>query len=207
MDELKKAYEAIKMLENLGLPVSKEQKDAVAQMEKDYLKMEIMPLIEQELQNMVEGFLSEFYIYASYSKDNGVKLTLVDHSSKNDLSDSAATRKNSSKSKRFIIRVVFPDGRAICHKLVLQTLIDVVEYAGAENVRKLNIPAIAGCDFISDSVIGHPRYGIGQKRLSIGQYVQTYSSTDTKFEQINMINKKLSLGLSVEKVIIDRPEY
>ena len=36
MKELDKAYEAVKMLESLGLPVSKETLNAIAQMEKDY---------------------------------------------------------------------------------------------------------------------------------------------------------------------------
>lgn len=206
MEELKKAYEAIKMLENLGLPVSKEQKDAVAQMEKEYVKTDIIPKLEENLQTMAENLLNEFYMYVSYSKDNGVKITLFDSNANNTSKDNALGRKSSSKIRKFIIRVVFPDGRAICHKQVLNTLIEVVEFAGPENVRRLNIPAIGG-DFISDEIIEHPRYSIGQKRLSTGQYVQTFSSTDTKFEQINSINKKLNLGLQVEKVLIDKPEY
>ncbi len=206
MEDLKQAYAAIEMLEKLGLPVSKEQKDAVAKMERKYLEDEIIPLIEQEMQNMVENFMSEFYVYISYSKDNGVRLNLINHNAKDYDGDGDKPRKNGTKSRKFIIRVVFPDGKVSCHKLVFQTLIDVVEYAGAENVRTLNIPAISDCDFISDTVMNHPRYGIGQKRLSTGQYIQTYSSTDTKYEQIKMINKQLNLGLQVEKVLIDKPE-
>lgn len=46
MKELDKAYEAVKMLESLGLPVSKETLDGIAQMEKDNLCNEIIPLIK-----------------------------------------------------------------------------------------------------------------------------------------------------------------
>ena len=45
MEKLDKAYEAVDMLENLGLPVSKEQLNAIAQMEKDYLRDDIMVVV------------------------------------------------------------------------------------------------------------------------------------------------------------------
>ena len=46
MDKLDKAYEAVDLLETLGLPVSNEQSNAIAQMEKDYIRDEIIPLIK-----------------------------------------------------------------------------------------------------------------------------------------------------------------
>lgn len=205
MEDLRKAYEAIEMLEKLGLPVSKEQKDAVARMERNYLKQEVMPLLEQEMQNLVENFKNEFYIYVSYSKDNGVKFTLIDHSH-SESNDKKVFRSSSSKTKKFIIRVVFPDGRAICHRQVLNTLIEVVEFAGPENVMGLNIPSVTG-NLISNELCDHIIYSRSQKKLSTGHYIQTNSATDKKFEQINTINKQLSLGLKVEKVLTDRPEY
>ncbi len=203
MEDLKQAYAAIEMLEKLGLPVSKEQKDAVEKMERKCLMNEVIPHIQQEMQNMVEGFLNEFYIYVSYSKDNAVKLTLVDHSS---TKEEDFTKSTSSKIRKFIIRVVFPDGRSICHKQVLNTLIDVVEFAGPENVMNLEIPSVTG-NLISTEIVDHPVYSRSQKRLSTGHYIQTNSGTDRKFAQINTINKQLNLGLQVEKVLIDKPEY
>ena len=56
------------------------------------------------------------------------------------------------------------------------------------------------------NLVEHPVYSRSQKELSTGHYVQTNSETDKKFEQINTINKKLNLGLQVEKVLIDKPE-
>ncbi len=44
MDKLNKLYEAVEMLEALGLPVSNEQWNAIDQMEKEYLREEIIPL-------------------------------------------------------------------------------------------------------------------------------------------------------------------
>lgn len=206
MEELKKAYEAINMLENLGLPVSKEQKEAVLKMERTFLKEKILPRIEQEMQQLVKDFKGEFYAYISFSRDNGVKFTLFDHDDKNTDDENDNARKVSSKLKKFIIRVVLPDGSSICHRHVYQTLIDVVELAGPENVMNLDIPSVTG-NLIDLHLAEHPVYSRSQKRLSSGHYIQTNSSTDKKFEQINIINRKLNLGLKVEKVIIDPPKY
>lgn len=49
MDKLEKLYEAVDMLESLELPVSYEQRAAIAQMEKEYLRDEIIPLMKQEV--------------------------------------------------------------------------------------------------------------------------------------------------------------
>lgn len=46
MKELDKAYEAVQMLESLGLPVSNETLKAIAQKEKEALLNEIIPLIK-----------------------------------------------------------------------------------------------------------------------------------------------------------------
>ncbi len=205
MDNLKKAYEAIELLKKLGLPVSKEQKDALARMEELYLKRDIIPKLEEDLQTMVGDLVNEFYMYISYSKDNGVRISLYDRQAQNSSNDFSTSRKTSSKIRKFLIRVVFPDGRAICHKQVYSTLIEVVEFAGPDNVMNLDIPSVTG-NLITTELSDHPVYSRSQKRLSTGHYIQTNSGTDKKFEQINTINKKLNLGLQVEKVLIDKPE-
>lgn len=206
MDNLKKAYEAIELLKKLGLPVSKEQKDALARMEELYIKRDIIPKMEEELQAMVGDLVNEFYMYVSYSKDNGVKISLYDSKAYNTSDDDFYKRKSSSKSRKFIIRVVFPDGHAICHKQVLNTLMEVVEFAGPENVMALDIPSVTG-NLVSTELSDHPVYSRSQKKLSTGHYIQTNSGTDKKFEQINTINKNLNLGLKVEKVLIEKPDY
>ena len=53
MKELDKAYEAVQMLESLGLPVSNETLEAIAQKEEEVLQNEIIPLIKQDLEPLV----------------------------------------------------------------------------------------------------------------------------------------------------------
>ena len=69
MDKLDKTYEAVAMLETLGLPVSIEQRNAIDRMEKDYLQEEIIPLLKQELEPMVEKLRNQFNMKALQIKE------------------------------------------------------------------------------------------------------------------------------------------
>lgn len=78
MEQLKKAYEAIEMLKALDLPISDEQYRRVAEMEKEYLKEEIIPLLKQELEPMTEKLMSKFSIEVLYDQENGLSMDLID---------------------------------------------------------------------------------------------------------------------------------
>ena len=88
-----------------------------------------------------------------------------------------------------------------CSKMVWETLVDVIRFAGAQKVRDLGI-YIMGDNLISSELNANERYRVGQKEVEPGLYVCTYSSTDTKFEQIKRINRELGLGLKLEKVLL-----
>lgn len=108
MDKLDKTYEAVDLLENLGLPVSNEQLNAISQMEKDYLSEEIIPLIKQELEPMVQKLRNQFNMTVVYTKENGLEILL---SEPNMYSSNQPHRIDDRKNrkKKFIIRVKFPD--------------------------------------------------------------------------------------------------
>ncbi len=106
------------------------------------------------------------------------------------------------RTSRFIIRVEYPDGRVFDSNLVWETLVDVVKYAGPENVARLNILCM-GDNLISPRLNENPLYRSAQKEIGNGLYVCTYSSTDIKFKQIVRINIDCHLGLKVEKVYVD----
>lgn len=193
MEDLKKAYEAIEMLEALGLPISEEQYAAIAKLEKEFILEQVLPQIKQQVEPLIGNIKDDFRIVLSYSHKDGLNVSLAGEPR---VKDGAST----PRTKQYIIKVEFPDGHSVCHRKVYKTLIDVIEYAGVERVRSLNIMTVTG-NIISDEVVNHVRYGKKQKRLASGSYVQTHSDTDGKFRQINEINKRLGLGLVVSKVI------
>ena len=201
MEKLNKAYEAIELLEGLGLPISIDQQKAIVDLEREYLEKEILPLIKQNFETLVSNFRGKFNVEITFNKESGLQVRLLNSLNELHYSPEEKTGRGKTKVKKYILRVTFPDGHAIQHQQVLQTLVDVVEFAGAETVRQLNISTVTG-NLISDEQDKRERYGIGQKQLSTGQYVQTYSCTDVKYEQIKRINRELQLGLQVEKVLL-----
>lgn len=106
-------------------------------------------------------------------------------------------RKRSVRQK---IRVVFDDGREICEKQVVNTLIEVIKYAGVDNVRVLNITMgkNGGSPLIDTEV--NPKYSNAFKNLGNGLYLNTCSDTTTKLRQLQLINEGLQLGLDISLV-------
>lgn len=201
MEKLDKTYEAVSMLETLGLPVSIEQLNAIAQMEKDYLRDEIIPLIKQELEPMVDKMRNQFNMVVSYSKEEGVDIKLSEPI-KQSMNLFPGTEERGYRKKKFIIRVKFPDNHVSCQKIVSNTFADVVKYAGAENVEKLGI-MLLGRNIISSSLMENERYAAGQQEIEPGLYVCTYCDTDKKLEILKTINRELNLNLVIEKVLLD----
>lgn len=95
-------------------------------------------------------------------------------------------------SSRAKIKVQFPDGRVIQPNKVLEALVEVVKFAGAENVRALNI-IVCNDNMITKNP--QPRYLKRCKPVGNGWYCNTCSATTTKLEQIQLISKKLNLGM------------
>lgn len=202
MEKLKKAYEALEMLETLGLQVSDEQRRQVRNLEHEYVETEVIPLIKQYVEPLLTSLRSSFMIRMHYDKEEGLNITL----NKSESCDGEAVQRVMTTSRqtstdRYLIRVVFPDGHVICHRKVLDTLVDVVEYAGAEEVRALNIHTVVG-NLIGNELSDNERYAASQKELSTGEYIVTYSNTETKYRQIMEINKRLNLKLEVSKVLL-----
>ena len=97
-------------------------------------------------------------------------------------------------STRQKIKVTFPDGRTIQPNKVLETLVEVVKYAGPERVRELGIIVCA------DNLVlktPKPRYAKACKPVGDGWLVNTCSDTPTKYEQIKQISDRLKLNLTV----------
>ena len=200
MEKLDKAYEAVDLLESLGLPVSNEQLNAIAQMEKDYLRDEIIPLIKQELEPMVQKMRNQFNMKVVYSKDKGLDILLSEPNMQSSVL--SGTDDRNYRKKKFIIRVVFPDNRVSCQKIVANTFFDVIKYAGAENVERLGIMAL-GQNIITNELHEKEQYRPYQREIEPGVYVNTFLDTDKKYEVLKMINRELNLNLTIEKVLSD----
>lgn len=97
-------------------------------------------------------------------------------------------------SSRQKIWVQFPDGHISNHAKVMQTLVDVVIFAGPEKVRDLNI-TVCGDNLVTANL--NPTYSKAYKEVGEGLYVNTASDTKRKYQQIMEINENLHLNLIV----------
>ena len=136
-----------------------------------------------------------------YSKEKGLDIQLSESVVQSGSLFPALDEHNYRK-KKFIIRVVFPNNRVSCQKIVANTFFDVIKYAGAENVERLGIMAL-GQNIITNELHEKEQYRPYQREIEPGLYVNTFLDTDKKYEVLKMINRELNLNLTIEKVLTD----
>lgn len=199
MEKLDKAYEGMEMLRNIGLPISKDQIKGIYDLEAQYLTEEVIPKLKEVMDPLVHKVMNGFKMVVTVGEQEEVNVELLPPETENTVNQRETNSKK--RQKKFIIKVIYPDGHAVCSRMVWETLYDVVKYAGVQRVRKLGL-WLRGTNIISDQVEEDDRYRNSQKEVEPGVYLQTCSTTEVKYEQIKEINKQLSLGLKIEKVLI-----
>lgn len=201
MKDLDKAYEAVEMLESLGLPVSNDTLNGIAQMENDNLRNEIIPLIKQELEPLVAKMRNQFQLSLTYSKEKGIDINVI-MPQKQIKNEKLIEVDNSYRKKKSVIRVTFPDKRVSFHKKSSETFAEVIKYAGAKNVERMGFEVL-GKNLVSDSLFENEKYKKYQREVSPGLYVCTYCNTARKLKILNTINRELKLNLVIEEVMIE----
>ena len=199
MEKLDKAYEGMEMLRNIGLPISKDQIKGIYDLEAQYLTEEVIPQIKEVMEPLVHKVMNGFKMVVTVGEQEEVNVELLPPETENTVNQRETNSKK--RQKKFVIKVIYPDGHAVCSRMVWETLYDVVKYAGVQRVRKLGL-WLRGTNIISDQVEEDDRYRNSQKEVEPGVYLQTCSTTEVKYELIKEINKQLSLGLKIEKVLI-----
>lgn len=179
MEKLDKAYEAVDLLKSIDIPISPEQKAIISRLEKDYVREEIIPLFEQELQSMVGKMRNKFELEVTYSKENGVDISLVDRPKIQP--QIFASEQPAKRQRKYIIRVLFPDNHVSCNKTVWETLMDVIRYAGPSRVQQLGITIMGGISSQTSCMrmkgIGLGRKKLNQAYMSVPIHQQTQSMT------------------------------
>jgi hypothetical protein len=132
------------------------------------------------------------YISDSLNLDLKIEKILIDSGEVVD--NNSLVNKPVKISTRQKIWVQFPDGNISNHARVMQTLVDVVIYAGPERVRELGIQLV-GDNLITANL--NPKYMTAYKSVGDGLYVNTASDTRKKYEQILEISEGLNLDLIV----------
>lgn len=201
MKELDKAYEAVQMLESLGLPVSSETLAGIAQMEKETLHKEIIPLIKQELEPLVDKMRNRFQLLVTYSKGKGVDISVAEPQKQVRI-EKPVSIEDGYRKKKSVIRVTFPDKRVSFHKKSSDTFVEVIKYAGGKKVERMGFEVL-GKNLVSTSFFENEKYKKYQREIEPGLYVCTYCHTEKKLKILNEINRELKLNLIIEEVMIE----
>ena len=125
-DKLQKAYEAVEMLKALNLPVSKEQLNAIADLERECLMEEVTPCIKKLLKPIVKNMNTSFRIDISYTPETGLVINTLDSKRPCRRSENEPKKERKSRASVTSLKVTFSDGRVIQHEKGAQTLVDVV---------------------------------------------------------------------------------
>lgn len=200
MERLDNMYKALGALQQMGIPVSQEQKDMLAKLEEEYFNEELLPGIKNAVEEQVKDCQLSFKLSLSYSKEEGLTLEQV----KEPINENGAKTEKTSRSKSAIIKVTFPDGEVLCHRVVKDTLIEVIRYAGLERVYSLRYPT-RGTFLLSKEKLTDDRARY-QVEIADGYFLITNSSTDAKLKQIEYISHQLNLNLKSELVDIETGE-
>ena len=73
-ENLSTAYDAIELLESLGLPVSQEQLQQVKQLEQQYIDDVIVPHIQKECEPLLEDLIGGCHLIIDYSREKGLDI-------------------------------------------------------------------------------------------------------------------------------------
>lgn len=165
MEKLKIAYQAVDLLKSIDMPISAEQSNIIAELEKEYLRDEVIPLLEQEMLPLVEKMINNFDMEVTYDTESGLDISVVEQPvTQPVLFDDDAVQR--TRQKRYILKVTFPDGRVSCHRIVWKTMNDVIRYAGPERVQQLGI-MVAGLNLVSSELHELERYRAAKRRLHL----------------------------------------
>ena len=99
------------------------------------------------------------------------------------------------RARRKLLRVTFPNGKALCYKSTTDTMIATMQELGDEVIANIKLQS---CHLPLLSKEIYPKYKEWMKPVCNGWYLNTQSNSDTKFLQLNAINEQLSLGLKIE---------
>lgn len=172
MEQLKKAYEAIEMLRALELPVSEEQLNAVAKLEKEYLQKEIIPLMKQELEPFVSKIRGRFQMEVLFDKEEGLTMQLVEQFEKR---LTPANKDEGTVSSRDTSKYSFDGGTPLKkRRFVLAVVRKYVESHPGISYEQLR-------ERFPDSLSGSPLHGVFRPYKEVQQKLQNQPDLVKRF--------------------------
>lgn len=112
-ENLSTAYDAIELLESLGLPVSPEQLQQVKQLEQQYIEDVIVPYIQKECEPLLEDLIGGCHLIIDYSREKGLDIHPASGAELSPRADSALVGSNSTSYEQDRTKYSFNGGPAL----------------------------------------------------------------------------------------------
>ena len=147
MTKLEKLYSTINNLEDLGIALPEDVLRQTAELEESLIKKEILPVVKDSIEPVLSKIQRDLTFVVDYvpgvpvrvpgiyDQKDFVELELdpeVEHSP-------GKGRKIDSREPKTGLRIILPDGKITHEKVAAKTMVKAVKYAGALDVRNLNI--------------------------------------------------------------------
>ena len=114
MENLSTAYDAIELLESLGLPISPEQLQQVKQLEQQYIQDVVVPHIKNECEPLLEDLAGGCRLILSYSSENGLSIcTATDTDTRLGFIDSSVSNNRATSYEQDRTKYSFNGGPAM----------------------------------------------------------------------------------------------
>lgn len=198
MSKLSDMKVALKQLEELGLPISNEQKRALRLAENNYVQTELIPKIKESVKNLFGEMEHKVKIIIDFDGDPTHEPNVYKEMTPvpaNVFTPDLFGNTSQDKSRNTGLRVTFPNGKRLQDR-GFEVLMAVVKEVGPDLVHEMDIKC-CGLPLVDDHR-SDGIYGKNQKPLPGGYWIITNSNTAAKKEQIETISKILDLGLKVE---------
>ncbi len=214
MSQLKKLYQTMQNLKDLGLKINDDLIDEVNKLEEEIIKKEILPVLTEKIAPALSPVERELVLVVDYVPNQPLSVRIsrrrnfaadipdakiialdpkVEHTQRGQMS---TPFKRGSVTK---FSVIFRDGTIIAEKTAADTFELVVRKIGVAKVRKVvEKENLVFCRVPVISNRKDSKYGHAQRNMGDGWYLITHSNNLMKKSFLETISKELGLGLIVK---------
>ena len=209
MLRLKKLYQTMDNLKELGLSINEDLIQEANELEEEIIKKEILPVLSKTIEPALQPVQRELVLVVDYVPGKPLSVHLsrkrnftAEIDAKEILPDPEVEHKEIGKTGPKVVKqpvtrlkITFADGTVLQERNAAETFVAFVRKVGVERVRSLGLKQCK-IPLVSNTV--DKKYGDKQKPLGNGWFLMTNTSTQSKLKDIEYIAKTFDLKVRVD---------
>lgn len=209
MSRLKKLYQTMDNLKELGLSINEDLIQEANELEEEIIKKEILPVLSKTIEPALQPVQRELVLVVDYVPGKPLSVHLsrkrnftAEIDAKEILPDPEVDHKEIGKTGPKVVKqpvtrlkITFADGTVLQERNAAETFVVFVRKVGIERVRSLGLKQ-SKIPLVSNTI--DKKYGDKQKPLGNGWYLMTNTSTKSKLKDIEYIAKAFNIRIKVD---------